>query len=110
MITNEDLANRLKQIRLEKGVTEKEMAKAIGSTEEYIINIENCIKFPTFKKLQKICDYFEINLYLFFNFNIKYPIRYNNFIKEYMQLDDNKKKIVDETLKLLINYDKEKNS
>ena len=35
MVTNEDFGKRFKHIRLEKGVTEKEMGKAIGHTEKY---------------------------------------------------------------------------
>ena len=34
MVTNEDFGKRFKQIRLEKGVTEKELGKAIGHNEK----------------------------------------------------------------------------
>ena len=66
MVTKEDFGKRFKQIRLEKGVTEKEMGKAIGHTEKYIKNIENGVTLPTLRHFFKICDYFGITAYLFF--------------------------------------------
>ena len=102
MLTNEEIGNRFKQIRLEKGVMEKEMGKAIGHTEKYIKNIENGITLPTIRHLFKICTYFGITAYQFFNFEIEYPIHFNEFISELERLNDCEKNIVYDVIRDMV--------
>lgn len=94
MVTKEDFGKRFKQIRLEKGVTEKEMGKAIGHTEKYIKNIENGVTLPTFRHFFRICNYFGITAYLFFRFDIDYPILFNELISECEKLNDDQKGMI----------------
>ena len=108
MFSNEKFAKRFKQIRLEKGVTEKEMGKAIGHTEKYIKNIENGVTMPTFRHFFKICNYFGITAYLFFNLDIEYPIAFNKFKKEWDQLNDDEKALVKSKIKEMIKSNEEK--
>ena len=68
MVTNEEFGKRFKHIRLEKGVTEKEMGKAIGHTEKYIKNIENGVTLPTLRHFLRICNYFGIYCLSVFSF------------------------------------------
>ncbi len=102
MITNKEFGERFKQIRLEKGVTEKEMGKAIGHTEKYIKNIENGITLPTIRHFFIICEYFGISAYLFFRLDVKYPIHLNEFINEWERLNDDEKDMVYDVIKDMI--------
>ena len=102
MVTKEDFGKRFKQIRLEKGVTEKEMGKAIGHTEKYIKNIENGVTLPTLRHFFRICDYFGITAYLFFRFDIDYPILFNELLTEIEKLSDKQKDMVSEIVNDII--------
>ena len=108
MISNSEFGARFKQIRLEKGVTEKEMGKAIGHTEKYIKNIENGVTLPTLRHFFRICSYFGITAYLFFNLDIEYPIAFNKFLKEWERLNDDEKALVNSKIKEMVKANERK--
>lgn len=53
---------RLKELRLKKGLTQKELAKIIGVTKQTIINYEKGTTEPSFENLIKLADLFEVSL------------------------------------------------
>lgn len=51
---------RLKQLREEKGVTQKEVAKAIGVTTSAYANYEQGTREPSIQIIINLCRYFNI--------------------------------------------------
>ncbi|MDH7579090.1 MAG: helix-turn-helix transcriptional regulator [Bacillota bacterium] len=54
-------SERLKQLRKEKGLTQAELAKAIGLSKSAIINYENNKRMPNFNALIKLGDFFDVS-------------------------------------------------
>ena len=57
---------RIRQLRLEKGLTQVQLAKATGTTKQNIYQIEANRNYPGIKLMIAIADYFQVSLdYLF---------------------------------------------
>lgn len=57
---------RLKELRIEKGLKQDELAKEIGTTFGTVSKWERDIRKPEFETLNRLCDYFQVSLsYLF---------------------------------------------
>lgn len=56
-----NFANRLKQIRIERKVTQKELAAYLNVSQNAIFNWENGKREPPFETIIKIADYFEVS-------------------------------------------------
>lgn len=52
---------RLKQLRLERGLRLKDVADAMGLTLRAICNYEAGTREPSIATLIKLCDYFEVS-------------------------------------------------
>lgn len=57
-----DFGSRLKEIRKSKGVTQKQLAVAIGASERGIQNYELNERKPAFDVLIALADYFNVSL------------------------------------------------
>ncbi len=55
-----DFANKLKRIRIERNITQKEVAKQLGISETGYAGYEQNYREPDFETLKKLCQYFEI--------------------------------------------------
>ena len=75
-------SQRLSQLRNNKGVSAREMSLAIGQSESYINNIENCISYPSMTVFFYICEYFGITPAEFFDTESQNP----NMEKELLKL------------------------
>lgn len=51
---------RLTQLRLQKGVSARDMSLSLGQSESYINKIENRRTLPSFTGFLYICEYFEL--------------------------------------------------
>lgn len=58
---------RLSQLRIEKGVSARDMSLSLGQSESYINKIENKRTLPSFSGFIYICDYFGITPQDFFS-------------------------------------------
>ncbi len=67
MITISDFADRLAKLRLQKGISSREMSLSIGQNESFINKIENKNNFPLMQSFFCICDYLGITPYQFFS-------------------------------------------
>lgn len=56
--------NLIKEKRIEKGLTQQELANAIGITRNYISDIENGRYTPSLKTTIKLASYLDLNLNL----------------------------------------------
>ncbi len=63
----EDFAKRLTELRMNKGVSARDMSLSIGQSAGYINNIENGINLPSMMSFFYICDYLDIEPKDFFD-------------------------------------------
>ncbi len=54
---------KLKKIRLEKGISQKELSEKTGLTRQTIHNIENGKKYPKLYNIIKIAEVLKISVY-----------------------------------------------
>ena len=64
---------RLAQLRLNKGVSARDMSLSIGQSPGYINNIENCVSFPTMTVFFYICEYLGVTPSEFFDVEVQDP-------------------------------------
>lgn len=57
-----DFATQLKTIRKSKGVTQKQLAQAVGASERGIQSYEIGERKPAFDQLLALADYFDVSL------------------------------------------------
>ncbi len=66
--------NRIKDLRAEKSVSQNELAKALGLTQQAISAYENGLREPDLETLQKIADFFDVSIdYLLGKSDIRNP-------------------------------------
>ena len=68
MIEKTDFAKRLTELRMNKGVSARDMSLSIGQSPGYINNIENGVNFPSMAVFFYICDYLGVTPMEFFDF------------------------------------------
>ncbi len=61
------VANRIVALRLNKGVSAREMSLSLGQNENYINRIENKHSLPSLPLLGYICEYLGISISEFFD-------------------------------------------
>lgn len=64
---------RLTELRLQKGVSARDMSLSLGQSESYINKIENQRTLPSISGLIYICEYFDITPQEFFDYDNKNP-------------------------------------
>ena len=57
----ETLGKKLKELRTERKLTQKEVSFSIGLTKNAIANYEADIREPSLDVLKKLCDFFEVS-------------------------------------------------
>lgn len=66
-------ANRLSKLRIQKGVSARDMSLSIGQSESYINKIENGVALPSMNTFFYICEYLGITPSQFFEEEIECP-------------------------------------
>lgn len=82
------IAERISQLRQEKGVSARDMSLSIGQNKNYINHIENKKTMPSMQAFLYICDYLSITPRDFFDTENANPELVNKFIKVIKILDD----------------------
>ncbi len=77
---------RLTELRLEKGISARDMSLTLGQSESYINKIENRRTLPSMTGFFYICEFFEITPEEFFNKNSPSPQRAKELYKEIAKL------------------------
>ena len=54
-------STRLKELRIEKGLTQKNLADAIGTTDDSIFSWEKGRSQPSFEMLKVLCIFFDVS-------------------------------------------------
>lgn len=68
-------SQRLAQLRIEKGVSSRDMSLSLGQSESYINKIENRRTLPSMAGFFSICEYFGIQPQDFFNPDLSSPTK-----------------------------------
>jgi transcriptional regulator with XRE-family HTH domain len=58
----ETLSTRLKQLRLEKGLTLEQLAKDLNTTKVTLSRYENSVREPKSDTLKQLSDYFDVSI------------------------------------------------
>ncbi len=84
-------AERLAQLRLNKGVSARDMSLSLGQSAGYINNIENKNNLPSLTLFFYICEYLNVSPKEFFDFDMANPGKIGEIL-------DNLKKLNSEEL------------
>lgn len=57
----EKLAEKLKELRIEKGLSQREVSSALGMTRNAFTNYENGYREPSLDNLKKISQFFDVS-------------------------------------------------
>lgn len=82
------LADRLAQLRMQKGVSARDMSLSLGQANNYINNIENKKSFPSIQSFFVICEYLQVTPKEFFDTETVNPTLLNVLVEEEKHLDD----------------------
>ncbi len=103
IMNTDQFAERLAQLRTEKGVSARDMSLSIGQSAGYINNIENKNNMPSMTVFFFICEYLGVTPAEFFDNENAAPERLNNIIEDLKRLDlrklDNIAKVIKDLLK-----------
>ncbi|MCC5909407.1 MAG: helix-turn-helix transcriptional regulator [Clostridiaceae bacterium] len=69
---------KIKALRQEKGLTQRELAKAINYSNSYIGDLESERTNPSIKTLERIAQYFSIEINYFFDIKCCHQKQLNN--------------------------------
>ena len=76
---------RLTELRIQRGVSARDMSLSLGQSESYINKIENKRTLPSFTGFLYICEYFGISPQEFFNNNAPAPQKTKELMQELFQ-------------------------
>lgn len=80
MMEKTDFAKRLVELRMNKGVSARDMSLSIGQSAGYINNIENGVNYPSMAVFFYICDYLGISPKEFFDLDTVNPSKANELL------------------------------
>jgi len=64
----EQFGKRLKQLRAQKGLTQEELAEAVGVSTDFISLMERGQRAPSFENLERLAEVFEVKVSELFEF------------------------------------------
>ena len=70
-----EFIKRLVTLRMNKGVSARDMSLSIGQSAGYINNIENGVNFPSMTVFFYICDYLGVTPKEFFDTDLQNPTK-----------------------------------
>lgn len=83
----EFMRNRITQLRLQKGVSAREMSLSLGQNGSYINRIENKNALPSLTGFFNICEYCSITPQEFFDEGNPYPNSLKLLMEDLKKLD-----------------------
>lgn len=79
--------NRITQLRMQMGVSARDMSLSLGQSHNYINQIENGKALPSLPALFYICEYFQITPQQFFDEGNADPNKLSALIEDLKKLD-----------------------
>lgn len=98
----EQFIKRLVELRMNKGVSARDMSLSIGQSAGYINNIENGVNLPSMSVFFYICEYLGVTPEEFFDLESKNPTKLDSIIKDLKHLDDKQLDTISTLVKDLI--------
>ena len=86
-MNQKDFARRLSDLRLQRGVSARDMSISIGQSESYINKLENNESLPSMKVFFSICKYLKLTPAQFFDDSLENPEIINKIINNLKRLD-----------------------
>ncbi|MCM1038704.1 MAG: helix-turn-helix domain-containing protein [Roseburia sp.] len=80
--------DRLAELRIQKGISARDMSLSLGQANNYINTIENRKSLPSMQSFFYICDFLGITPQEFFDEGNACPEKLRDFIEEARKLDD----------------------
>ncbi|OUP63244.1 transcriptional regulator [Pseudoflavonifractor sp. An176] len=80
-VEKEEFIKRLTQLRVQKGVSARDMSLSIGQSSGYISNIENGVNLPSMAAFFYICDYLGISPRDFFDTQTTAPSKASELLE-----------------------------
>jgi len=80
------IPKRISDLRIEKGVSARDMSLSLGQSASYINKIENGRTLPSLTGFLYICEYFNISPQEFFNFDASSPKLTKEIVKQIEKL------------------------
>lgn len=80
---------RLTQLRIQKGISARDMSLSLGQSESYINKIENGKAFPSMQVFFYICEYFNITPKDFFDAENHNPVILDELLNDMKVLTNN---------------------
>lgn len=78
---------RLAELRMEKGVSARDMSLSIGQSAGYINGLENRTGFPSMQVFFYICEYLDVTPSEFFDEGNHSPSEYREIMEDLKALD-----------------------
>ncbi len=92
---------RLSQLRIQKGVSARDMSLSLGQSESYINKIENGKALPSMQAFFYICEYFGISPKDFFDEENHNPIEIQMLLNDLKALTHNQLSSISDIVKEL---------
>lgn len=86
---DEFFRQRLTQLRIQKGISARDMSLSLGQSESYINKIENGKAFPSMQVFFYICEYFNITPKDFFDAENQNPGTLDELVNDIKTLTNN---------------------
>ena len=87
MVYEDFVPERLAKLRMQKGVSARDMSLSLGQANNYINNVENKKTLPSMQSFFYICEYLGVTPQEFFDEGNPNPVALNEFITEAKKLD-----------------------
>lgn len=86
-LEKKDFCNRLIELRMNKGVSARDMSLSLGQSASYINNIENGVNLPSMTVFFYICEYFGISPMEFFDMENNDPAKSKELLEAIKNLN-----------------------
>ncbi|RKJ80323.1 XRE family transcriptional regulator [Butyricicoccus sp. 1XD8-22] len=83
----EQFIHRLVSLRMDKGVSARDMSLSIGQSPGYMNNVENGVNFPSMTVFFYICEYFGITPKEFFDTDDVCPVKVRELLEAAKKLN-----------------------
>ena len=87
MVYEDFVPERLAKLRMQKGVSARDMSLSLGQANNYINNVENKKTLPSMQSFFYICEYLGVTPQEFFDEGNPNPDSLKEFITEAKKLD-----------------------
>ncbi len=89
MIHENFISDRLAKLRMQKGISARDMSLSLGQANNYINTIENRKSLPSMQSFFYICEFLGVTPQEFFDEENAVPAALREFIAEAKKLDEN---------------------